>query len=181
MCSQIADMKSISLAARISLSLKSWLFCCGLIILSMQSLPAQNEATAAQAGIEPTSQSQQEQPTATVRPRHSPKLQLPSTILQITPQRSADAAVQLLGKDLRSKLHPAQPHRPIPILLIVLGLLMVFLWSLVLIATILAGSAGLALLLLIATIVLSPLLIVGIIFVIGGCIAGIGHSKKPKA
>jgi len=175
-------MKSLILFSRISLLIKSMLLACGLQLLCMHALHAQHEPASAQAGSEASSQSQQVLPNAPARPNHkmTPKSQVPGTLLQITPQRSADAALQLWGRDLPAQQQPAQPHRPIPIVLFVLGLLMLAMWTAILLAAILVGSTALAVVFFIACLVLSPLLIIGTVLLIGACMSGFSRNKKPK-
>lgn len=63
------------------------------------------------------------------------------------------------------------PNRPIPAVLLVLGSILLFIWLGLLIITILAaGSVAGFLLLLILTILFSPLAILGIILIIGGIV-----------
>jgi hypothetical protein len=72
---------------------------------------------------------------------------------------------------------PQKPNRPIPVMLVLLGLLLVLLWTGLLIGAILA-TAVLGTILLIATIVLIPVLVVGIIFFIGGIASSTSSSKN---
>lgn len=87
------------------------------------------------------------------------------------------------GWDQAMKGHfaPQQPHRPIPAILALLGVALMLLWAGLLVGTILAtGTLGLVFLIL--TIAFAPLLIIGIIFLIGGLVAAFsGGEKRQKA
>lgn len=64
----------------------------------------------------------------------------------------------------------SRPNRPIPVVLIVLGLLLIILWGILLIATILAAGLAAFLILLVLTIVFSPIFILGLLLLIGGIV-----------
>lgn len=81
---------------------------------------------------------------------------------------------------LEAKLHPTKPNRPIPMMLILLGTLFVILWTASLVGLILTVGTAFAVLLLIVAIVLLPLLILGVIFLIGGIIASTSGRRKPQ-
>ncbi len=83
---------------------------------------------------------------------------------------------QLLARQQR----PAQPNRPIPLVLSLTGLLMMLVWGGVLVGAILTAGTTLGLVLLISTIVLSVLFIVGLVLFIGGLIAGFSGGKKRR-
>lgn len=81
---------------------------------------------------------------------------------------------------LARRLSPNQPHRPIPTMLIILGLVFMMLWAASLTGLILTIGTGLAVVMLILAIVFLPLLILGVIFLIGGIIAATSGQHKPK-
>lgn len=64
-----------------------------------------------------------------------------------------------------------RPHRPIPAIMLVLGFLFLFFWiGLLLITALSVFSGGLFLVMLLLTILLSPLAVLGILFIIGGLV-----------
>jgi hypothetical protein len=91
-----------------------------------------------------------------------------------------DASAQWDQKWMQ-KFRPQKPQKPIPVVLIVLGALMVFLWTLLLLGVVFAASAGLAVILFILLLVFIPVLVIGIIFIIGGIVAAASGGRPPQA
>ncbi|MEY3442018.1 MAG: hypothetical protein RLZZ519_299 [Bacteroidota bacterium] len=77
---------------------------------------------------------------------------------------------------------PQRPNRPIPAILGLIGAALILIWSGLLVGAIVTEGTA-ALILLISTLVLSPLVIIGIIFVIGALVAAFsgGEKRQKKA
>jgi hypothetical protein len=104
-----------------------------------------------------------------------PRIQLQSGLLQ--QQASPYDAVQLWGKPVAEQLSPMQPQRPVPTLLVVLGLILMALWGgLLALALTSAGSVALVIL----AIVLSPIVLLGLLLFIGGLIVALSGGKAKK-
>lgn len=147
-----------------------------LLFLAFQASFAQSIGSQPEAGASSETQAQFQ---VTTIPQKltivSPKGQKMRELLSHRPAPSV--TLQAWGKSMAPKWHPTQPHRPIPAILIVLGLGMMIVWAALLVGTILT-DATLGLILLISTIVLSPLVILGLLLVIGGFVAATSGGKK---
>jgi Flp pilus assembly protein TadB len=91
-------------------------------------------------------------------------------------KKSSNTASKRLQKAVE-KLQ-SRPNRPIPIILIILGVLLLALWGIVLVATILAVNAAIFILMLLLTIVLLPVAIIGLLLLIGGIVGEAGGRRR---
>jgi hypothetical protein len=153
---------------------------CLLLLLGWaQEMTAQATGSQAQAAEEVTSQAQATVPSAK-RLRHSPTTTATNLLLQLRPtQPPADPAIRLWERPMPLSVHPTRPHRPIPVVLVVLGLLMMLLWSLLLIGA-LVSSGGAVLAFVLLALLFSPIFVIGMIFFIGGLIAGLSGNRKNR-
>jgi hypothetical protein len=154
----------------------------GLVLLLLgwaQAMSAQATGSQAQAADEATSQTQETAPAAK-RLRHSPTTSATDLLLQLrATQPPADPAIRLWERPMPLSVHPTRPHRPIPVVLVVLGLLMMLLWSLLLIGA-LVSSGGAVLAFVLLALLFSPIFVIGMIFFIGGLIAGLSGNRKNR-
>jgi hypothetical protein len=156
-----------------------WTF---IFVLSCNVLQAQSAQAA--AADDQTEASQQEllQP---LRRASQPTIDPAAPIkMLLTRSSESDSPTEASPWDqmLASKMAPQRPQRPIPAILGLIGAALILIWSGLLIGTIVTtGTVGL--ILLISTLVLSPILVFGIVFVIGALVAAFsgGEKKQKKA
>jgi antibiotic biosynthesis monooxygenase (ABM) superfamily enzyme len=152
-----------------------------ILLLSCNGLQAQTSAANADA------ETAQEAAAPRPQPNHR-KARLihpaePARNLQFRENASAEVANES-GWDriLSEKMAPQRPNRPIPAILGLIGAALILIWSGLLVGAIVTEGTA-ALILLISTLVLSPLVIIGIIFVIGALVAAFsgGEKRQKKA
>jgi hypothetical protein len=158
------------------LRISLWTF---VLLLSCCGLQAQTSAANADA------ETAQEAPLQSPKPNER-KARLinpaePARNLQFRANPSSQIANES-GWDriLAEKMAPQRPNRPIPAILGLIGAALILLWSGLLVGAIVTEGT-VALILLISTLVLSPLVIIGIIFVIGAFVAAFSGGEKRQS
>ncbi|MFN8393697.1 MAG: hypothetical protein U0176_03390 [Bacteroidia bacterium] len=145
-------------------------------MLSQAQRPS--EPAQGQSSIEEPRQGESKQYQAPIRLKKAENA--PEIQSGYSPARIHRTEESSFDRMLEGKLRPAQPNRPIPMMLLVLGTLFVLLWAAAIVGLILTIGTALGLILLIVAIAFLPLLILGVIFIIGGIIAGTSGRHKPE-
>jgi hypothetical protein len=160
---------------------------CGTLLVCAWATPlmAQTSGSEAQGSTEPMVPAPSDLPLQPVKPATEVHknvkpamavLSLPIKATRLQKQPTLPHWEQLLARVQR----PAQPDRPIPLVLSLTGLLMMLVWGGLLVGAILTAGTTLGLVLLISTIVLSVLFIIGLVLFVGGLIAGLSGGKKRR-